>query len=141
MKYFQSSPSRLWFSKLLSDEIFIDTYRYLHPDQREAYTCWETLTGARLNNYGVRIDYIICDGKVSKSYLIDCQHRTEIESSDHCPVIAEFNFQMKDRLLAKPPTICTKFWPEFKGTQMKLSQFVVKTKRVREEECSIDEEK
>ncbi len=94
-----------------------------------------------MNNYGVRIDYIICDGKVSKSYLIDCQHRTEIESSDHCPIMAEFNFQLKDRLLAKPPSICTKFWPEFKGTQMKLNQFIVKTKRIREEESLIDEEK
>jgi hypothetical protein len=55
--------------------------------------------------------------------------------------MAEFNFQLKDRLLVKPPSICTKFWPEFKGTQMKLNQFVVKTKRVREEESLIDEEK
>jgi AP endonuclease-2 len=133
-KYFNSSPSRLWFSKLISEDIFIDTFRYLHPDQREAYTCWETLSNARVNNYGVRIDYIICDGIISKSHLINCQHRTEILSSDHCPVMAEFNYIFKDRSQEKPPSICTKFWPEFKGTQMKLSQFVVKTKRIREEE-------
>lgn len=94
-----------------------------------------------MNNYGVRIDYIICDGSVSKANLVDCQHRTEIESSDHCPVMAEFSFMMKDRSLEKPSSICTKFWSEFKGTQMKLSQFVVRTKREREEESSIDEEK
>lgn len=125
----------------MADDGFIDTYRYLHPTQTEAYTCWETLTGARVNNYGVRIDYIICDGNVSKANLIDCQHRIEIESSDHCPVVAEFRFLMKDRLQEKPPSICTKFWSEFKGTQMKLSQFVVRTKRERDEESLTEEDK
>jgi len=48
--------------------------------------------------------------------------------------MAEFNYIFKDRSQERPPSICTKFWPEFKGTQMKLSQFVVKTKRIREEE-------
>ncbi|CAF0912107.1 unnamed protein product [Adineta ricciae] len=141
LDYFNSSPSRLWFSKLISDNIFIDTFRYLHPDQREAYTCWETLSSARVNNYGVRIDYIICDGMVSKSHLVDCQHRIEVESSDHCPIVAEFNFVLKDRTLSKPPSICTKFWSEFKGTQMKLSQFMMKTKRTREDEIETDTEK
>jgi len=134
LKYFNSSPSRLWFSKLISNNIFIDTFRYLHPDQREAYTCWETLSNARVNNYGVRIDHIICDGSVSKSHLVNCEIRREIESSDHCPVMAEFNFILKDRLQEKPPSICTKFWPEFKGKQMKLNQFIVKTKRLREDD-------
>lgn len=134
LQYFTSSPSRQWFSKFVANGVFIDTFRYLHPDQREAYTCWETLSSARVNNYGVRIDYILCDGSVSKSYLVDCQHRTEVESSDHCPVVAEFNFMFKDRSQEKPPSICTKCWPEFKGTQMKLSQFMVKKKRTRDED-------
>ena len=132
-QHFNNSPSRLWFSQFVDNDTFIDTYRYLHPDQREAYTCWETLTGARVNNYGVRIDYIVCDGLASKGHLIECQHRTEVESSDHCPVVAQFDFVFSDRSQGKPPMICTKFWSEFKGTQMKLSQFVVKTKRTHDE--------
>ncbi|CAF2069959.1 unnamed protein product [Rotaria magnacalcarata] len=141
INYFISSPSRLWFSKFIENNIFIDTFRYLHPDQREAYTCWETLSNARVNNYGVRIDYIFCDGAVSKLHLVDCQHRIEIESSDHCPVIGEFNFIFSDRSAAKPPSICTKFWSEFKGTQMKLNQFMIKTKRIRDEEIDVDGDK
>ena len=86
-----------------------------------------------MNNYGVRIDYIVCDGLGSKEHLVECQHRPEIESSDHCPVVAQFDFVFSDRSQGKPPMICTKFWSEFKGTQMKLSQFVVKTKRTHEE--------
>ncbi|CAF0945591.1 unnamed protein product [Rotaria sordida] len=139
LNYFNSSPSRLWFSKFINNDIFIDTFRYLHPDQREAYTCWETLSNARVNNYGVRIDYILCDGIVSKLHLVNCELRIEIESSDHCPVIGEFNFIFKDHSQRKPPSICTKFWPEFKGTQMKLNQFIVKTKRIRDEEIIIDD--
>ncbi|CAF1014598.1 unnamed protein product [Rotaria sp. Silwood1] len=141
LNYFNSSPSRLWFSKFIDNNIFIDTFRYLHPDQREAYTCWETLSSARVNNYGVRIDYILCDGIVSKLHLVNCEHRIDIESSDHCPVIAKFNFKFKDRSQGKPPSICTKFWPEFKGTQMKLNQFIVKKKRIRDEEINIDSNK
>ncbi|CAF1053124.1 unnamed protein product [Adineta steineri] len=141
LHYFNSSPSRLWFSKLISEDIFIDTFRYLHPDQREAYTCWETVSNARVNNYGVRIDYIICDGAVSKSHLVNCERRPDIESSDHCPVIAEFNFTFKDRLQAKPPSICTKFWSEFKGTQMNINQFIVKTKRIREDDIDSQDDK
>ncbi|CAF1343044.1 unnamed protein product [Rotaria sp. Silwood1] len=105
------------------------------------YTCWETLSNARVNNYGIRIDYILCDGIISKLHLINCEHRIEIESSDHCPVIDEFNFILKDRSEKKSPSICTKFWPEFKGTQMKLNQFIVKTKRIRNEEITIDDDK
>ncbi|CAF3347290.1 unnamed protein product, partial [Rotaria sp. Silwood2] len=141
LNYFNSSPSRLWFSKFIDNDIFIDTFRYLHRNQREAYTCWETLSNARVNNYGIRIDYILCDSIISKLHLINCEHRIEIESSDHCPVIDEFNFILKDRSEKKPLSICTKFWPEFKGTQMKLNQFIVKTKRIRNEEITIDDDK
>ncbi|CAF3807598.1 unnamed protein product [Rotaria sp. Silwood1] len=120
LNYFNSSSSRLWFSKFIDNDIFIDTF---------------------LNNYGIRIDYILCDGIISKLHLINCEHRIEIESSDHCPVIDEFNFILKDRSEKKSPSICTKFWPEFKGTQMKLNQFIVKTKRIRNEEITIDDDK
>ena len=100
------------------------------------------MTGARANNYGVRIDYILCDGQRTKAHLIDCVHRPDIESSDHCPVIGEFNLKFKDRSEEKPASICTRFWTEFKGTQMKLSQFLVKQKRVLDDQCEkIDLEK
>ncbi len=30
--------------------------------RREAYTCWSTASGARINNYGTRIDLILAAG-------------------------------------------------------------------------------
>ena len=137
LDHFHSSPSRLWFSKFVDNDTFIDTFRSLHPEQRQAYTCWETLTSARVNNYGVRIDYIFCDGQRTMADLISCEHRVEMESSDHCPVIGEFRLTWKDRSQEKPASICTKFWSEFKGTQMKMNQFIVKNKRTRDEEITV----
>lgn len=137
LEYFHSSPSRLWFSNFVANDQFIDTFRYLHPDQREAYTCWETLSNARVNNYGVRIDYIFCDGQQTKADLISCDHLVEMESSDHCPVVGDFRLIWKDRSREKPASICTKFWPEFKGTQMKMNLFLVKGKRTHEEDVVV----
>ena len=38
---------------------FEDVFRLFHPGRAEAYTCWSTATGARVNNYGSRIDLIL----------------------------------------------------------------------------------
>ena len=34
-----------------------------------AYTCWCYLTGARLTNYGTRLDYIVCDASFLKEQV------------------------------------------------------------------------
>lgn len=39
--------------------LFVDVFRLFHSARREAYTCWSTATGARVNNYGSRIDHIL----------------------------------------------------------------------------------
>ncbi|KXZ51325.1 hypothetical protein GPECTOR_13g812 [Gonium pectorale] len=38
---------------------FVDTFRAFHPQRQHAYTCWNTSSGARVNNYGSRIDHIL----------------------------------------------------------------------------------
>ncbi|PNH05545.1 DNA-(apurinic or apyrimidinic site) lyase 2 [Tetrabaena socialis] len=38
---------------------FVDTFRAFHPTRTSAYTCWNTSSGARVNNYGSRIDHIL----------------------------------------------------------------------------------
>lgn len=38
---------------------FIDTFRHFKPDAPESYTCWNTATGARANNWGTRIDLLL----------------------------------------------------------------------------------
>lgn len=64
---------------------FIDTFRHLHPEEKEAYTWWSYRMRAREKNVGWRIDYFICSermmGRVESSSI-----RNEIMGSDHCPV-------------------------------------------------------
>lgn len=104
--------------------LFVDSFRYFHPDQKNAFTCWSTATGARQTNYGTRIDYILADHCLVEKTFIDSVLLPEVEGSDHCPVMASLNC----RWLASPkcPAFCTKYMPEFAGKQQKLSQFVVK---------------
>jgi hypothetical protein len=58
---FEQSPSRQWLRQQLVEGggCLLDVFRACHPLQREAYTCWSTATGARVNNYGTRIDLVL----------------------------------------------------------------------------------
>ncbi|CAL8319341.1 unnamed protein product [Merluccius merluccius] len=143
---FDDHPGRKWLNGFLSDDSknesgggneetptdadlrgagkFIDTFRYFHPKRTHAFTCWNTLTGARQTNYGTRIDYIFADVRLAKEQFSAADIMPEVEGSDHCPVWA----QLRCTLLASPklPPLCTRFLPEFAGKQQKLSHFLVK---------------
>ncbi len=64
---------------------FIDSFRYLYPDQAEAYSWWTYRFKARERNAGWRIDYFL----VSEGYedrIEDSRILSEQTGSDHCPV-------------------------------------------------------
>ena len=144
-------PSRVWLNQFLREEdrdstlapvsdqedfaavtpyttggLFIDTLRYLHPEQEGAFTNWCTLTGARATNYGRRLDYIFGNCELVEKCLTGASIMPEIEGSDHCPVTVELNCEP---VPAKScPPLCTKHMPEFAGKQKKLSMFFTKIK-------------
>ena len=64
---------------------FTDTFRYLYPDARDAYSWWSYRAAARERNVGWRIDYFLCSDriaeKIDRAYICP-----EIQGSDHCPV-------------------------------------------------------
>lgn len=64
---------------------FIDTFRYLYPDKKDAYTWWSYFRNARANNAGWRIDYFIVS-EVLKSSIKDSVIYADVLGSDHCPV-------------------------------------------------------
>ncbi len=72
------------FTQLL-EAGFTDTYRFLHPDARDAYTWWSFRANARERNVGWRIDYFLCSDrlreKIDRAFICP-----EIQGSDHCPV-------------------------------------------------------
>ncbi|RWS14790.1 ap endonuclease-like protein [Dinothrombium tinctorium] len=125
---FDESPCRQWlndFFTISNDKpYFIDIFRHLHPETKNAFTCWNTRMNARETNYGTRIDYCICNNGFLR-YVEDCVHLTDVMGSDHCPVM----LKMKNiKILTSPsyPKLSTKFWPEFGvGTkQMKMTAFL-----------------
>ncbi|KAJ1481559.1 Endonuclease/exonuclease/phosphatase [Baffinella frigidus] len=54
-------PPRVWLNKLMERCGLSDLFRHFHPSRAAAYTCWNQQTGAKLTNYGSRIDYILVD--------------------------------------------------------------------------------
>lgn len=64
---------------------FTDTFRYLYPEKKSAYTWWSYLRKARANNAGWRIDYFLVSNRLAEK-IIDATIENEIFGSDHCPV-------------------------------------------------------
>lgn len=70
---------------MLLDAGFIDTFRLLYPDKRDAYTWWSYLFDARSRNVGWRIDYFLVSERL-KDYIREASIFADIYGSDHCPV-------------------------------------------------------
>lgn len=64
---------------------FVDTYRFLHPDQKGAYSWWSFRGGARAKNVGWRIDYFIISRRLAER-LADATIHPDVMGADHCPV-------------------------------------------------------
>ncbi len=72
------------FSRLL-DSGFTDSFRYLHPDLKEAYSWWSYRFRARERNAGWRIDYWLVSSR-SIENVKDAGIDAQITGSDHAPV-------------------------------------------------------
>ncbi|XP_010889005.2 DNA-(apurinic or apyrimidinic site) lyase 2 isoform X2 [Esox lucius] len=103
---------------------FVDAFRHFHPTRSKAFTCWNTMTGARQTNYGTRIDYIFADHLFFKKQFVAADIMPEVEGSDHCPVWGQLRCPVLSS--SKPPPLCSRHLPEFAGRQQKLSHFLVK---------------
>jgi len=67
------------------DSGFVDTFRHLNPDARDAYTWWNMVTRSRSRNAGWRIDYFLISRELEPN-LRDAAIHADIMGSDHCPV-------------------------------------------------------
>jgi exodeoxyribonuclease-3 len=81
---------RMGFSAYL-DAGFIDTFRTLHPQQKDAYTWWSYLARARERNVGWRIDYFLASanffaGSDPAKGITAAEIYPEQMGSDHCPI-------------------------------------------------------
>lgn len=69
---------------------FTDSFRYLHPDQTDAYSWWSYRGRAREKNVGWRIDYFLVSDRLAP-LLKSAQIHPQILGSDHCPVSIELD--------------------------------------------------
>lgn len=100
--------------------VLLDTYRYLHPEQKGAYTCWSTLLDTRKTNYGTRIDYVLSSTRLA-SQLTAADVWQHVRGSDHCPVFAEFECNLVPSTSKQLPALCSSW---FTAKQSKLSDFM-----------------
>ncbi len=67
---------------------YIDSFRHFYPDMEGIYSWWSYRFKAREKNAGWRIDYFIVSERL-KEAMKDAAIRTQIQGSDHCPVVLE----------------------------------------------------
>ncbi len=77
---------RAWLDEFLQKG-WIDTFRYLHPNEAGAYTWWSYRFNAREKNIGWRLDYVIISEDLLP-HLQDAYIYYETEASDHVPAVA-----------------------------------------------------
>lgn len=84
-----SAEERQAMSKLLSSG-FTDTFRKMHPSD-ETYSFWTYFGNARANNTGWRLDYFIVSNRLMSS-ITRSDILTDIQGSDHCPILLELGY-------------------------------------------------
>ena len=84
-----SDEERQCFSNLLNSG-FTDSFRYLYPDKKDAYTWWSYMFNARKNNAGWRIDYFVVSDRIADR-IKAANIYAQIMGSDHCPVGLEID--------------------------------------------------
>jgi exodeoxyribonuclease III len=64
---------------------YIDTFRLIHPEEKDRYSWWSYRANARVNNVGWRIDYFFVSpelkNNIKNAFILD-----DVLGSDHCPV-------------------------------------------------------
>lgn len=73
-----------WIDEVV-DQGYIDSFRYLYPDQEGAYSWWAAWGGARERNVGWRLDYFFTSPDL-KNKIVAADIHADVMGSDHCPV-------------------------------------------------------
>lgn len=82
------SSEREYLSDIIENG-FVDTFRYLYPDE-EKYTWWCNRKFKRRNNQGWRLDYFLVS-VLLKRKVVESTMLTDVFGSDHCPILLEMN--------------------------------------------------
>lgn len=83
-----SDQERGKFGELL-DAGFVDSFRYMHPDERR-YSWWSYRFKARERNVGWRIDYFLVSDFAAEK-IKAAEILNEVYGSDHCPIVLDID--------------------------------------------------
>ena len=70
---------------------FTDSFRYLYPEEKDAYTWWSYMMKSREKNIGWRIDYFITSNSIQRN-IKDSKIHSEVFGGDHCPIELDIEF-------------------------------------------------
>jgi exodeoxyribonuclease-3 len=87
-----TDQERRSFTRLLGAG-FLDSFRALHPDEKDRYTWWRIASGSREKNVGWRIDYV-CVSEALRPRLRSAFILDSVTGSDHCPVGIELDGEL-----------------------------------------------
>ena len=91
----QRPEEREIFERLLARGL-VDVGRALNPDNDNFFTWWAPWRKLRERNIGWRIDYILASAPLAVK-AAQCAAYREVGTSDHAPVIAEFDLNEEAR--------------------------------------------
>ena len=80
---------RAWMTRFLENG-FIDSFRHVHPDEKDHYSWWSYRMQSRARNKGWRIDYI-CVSQSLEDKIRSASLYPSIQGSDHCPIDLELS--------------------------------------------------
>lgn len=76
---------RAWIDEVIAHG-YLDIWRHLHPNKKDAYTYWDLKTRARDRNMGWRLDYFFASRSLLQK-IKTADILPDIYGSDHCPVL------------------------------------------------------
>jgi exodeoxyribonuclease-3 len=75
---------RDWMENFLNSG-WIDSFRFINPEKKDAYSWWSYRFNARANNKGWRIDYCMVSDNI-KTKIKGAEILNYVVHSDHCPI-------------------------------------------------------
>jgi exodeoxyribonuclease-3 len=81
----------------------VDVHRALEPENAELFTWWAPWRSQKARNIGWRLDLILASDVIA-AHVVSCVVQREVGTSDHGPVIAEFNLGQGPRNLPDTPS-------------------------------------
>ena len=86
----QLPEEREQLERILERGALVDTGRALAPDDDQMFTWWAPWRNMRQRNIGWRLDYVLASRTLFQT-VRSCTVQRDVGTSDHAPVVAEFN--------------------------------------------------